>query len=368
MGVVMKKGVDMKKFGLIVAVMLFILPIHAHATASLGTISNGQITAYSSPGGNVELKFQFFNKGDENLNIKITYELLNQGTKYDLTENGKNIYVMSAPYPSTFMDTLEIILPPLTGNPVSNNVKEWIALDSGGSYAEVRSAYLYVKIPEKDIHSNPYKIKLVATAEYSSGKTADNRTIQRTVGQQREYIITLYNDARRVGLVPDTTDSDDDGLTDNDEMNKYHTNPYKKDTDEDGISDGDEVKAGTDPLDPKSTGKSKLSGRPNAQNYNMLNRSVKEYATEDANINEDITNSNNLNENTPENSGLKENPQDLNPSNADNQATADKDNKNAITGLATDTPSQAPVNIITAVIIIIGAAIIYRILKGKGYR
>lgn len=48
-------------------------------------------------------------------------------------------------------------------------------------------------------------------------------------------------------------DSDNDGLTDLDEINKYHTNPNRPDTDGDGINDGDEVnKYHTNPNDPNS--------------------------------------------------------------------------------------------------------------------
>ncbi len=48
------------------------------------------------------------------------------------------------------------------------------------------------------------------------------------------------------------TDSDGDGLSDNDETSTYKTDPYKYDTDGDGIGDGEEVAKGTDPLTPNS--------------------------------------------------------------------------------------------------------------------
>jgi hypothetical protein len=44
------------------------------------------------------------------------------------------------------------------------------------------------------------------------------------------------------------TDSDGDGLFDDDETSVYHTNPSIADTDGDGSSDGEEVYLGTDPL------------------------------------------------------------------------------------------------------------------------
>ena len=43
-------------------------------------------------------------------------------------------------------------------------------------------------------------------------------------------------------------DSDQDGLTDAEELNIYQTNPLQADSDGDGYTDGDEVRAGYNPL------------------------------------------------------------------------------------------------------------------------
>lgn len=45
-------------------------------------------------------------------------------------------------------------------------------------------------------------------------------------------------------------DSDNDGLTDYQELYIYKTNQYSADTDSDGVSDGDEISKGTDPRCP----------------------------------------------------------------------------------------------------------------------
>jgi len=50
------------------------------------------------------------------------------------------------------------------------------------------------------------------------------------------------------GTDPFKADTDNDGLNDGDEVQKYKTNPMKADTDSDGAKDGAEVKAGTNPL------------------------------------------------------------------------------------------------------------------------
>lgn len=50
--------------------------------------------------------------------------------------------------------------------------------------------------------------------------------------------------------LPEIEDADKDGLTDQDEITKYHTDPLDMDTDGDGLSDGSEVNTHkTDPLD-----------------------------------------------------------------------------------------------------------------------
>jgi len=56
----------------------------------------------------------------------------------------------------------------------------------------------------------------------------------------------------QLGTNPNNPDTDGDGLTDGDEVNKYHTNPLLPDTDGDLIPDGVEIQTGTNPLDPKS--------------------------------------------------------------------------------------------------------------------
>jgi outer membrane protein OmpA-like peptidoglycan-associated protein len=59
--------------------------------------------------------------------------------------------------------------------------------------------------------------------------------------------LTFYLDDRKEAIQPAVPvaavpkDSDDDGLSDEDEINIYNTDPFNPDTDGDGLSDGDEV-------------------------------------------------------------------------------------------------------------------------------
>jgi hypothetical protein len=53
---------------------------------------------------------------------------------------------------------------------------------------------------------------------------------------------------------PLDADSDDDGLNDGDELNVYLTEPLDDDSDDDGLNDGDEVALGTSPNAPDDDG------------------------------------------------------------------------------------------------------------------
>ena len=66
-------------------------------------------------------------------------------------------------------------------------------------------------------------------------------------------INTATDNATNTSVDLHNIDTDNDGLSDYDEINIYHTSPYLEDTDSDGIPDGVEVKNGTDPNCP--TGK-----------------------------------------------------------------------------------------------------------------
>jgi hypothetical protein len=82
--------------------------------------------------------------------------------------------------------------------------------------------------------------------DYSNG----NHTIEFRAYNGQEYSNTLsYNT-----IILIDKDSDDDGLTDSEEINIYGTDPNDPDTDGDGIWDGKEVKGNqtTDPLDEDS--------------------------------------------------------------------------------------------------------------------
>ena len=82
-------------------------------------------------------------------------------------------------------------------------------------------------------------------------------------GNQQQKIVSKFIDSDNDGLSDSdeimkyhtglaSRDTDGDGLTDGDEVNKYGTDPLDYDTDNDGYSDGWEIQNGYDPLNPNS--------------------------------------------------------------------------------------------------------------------
>lgn len=82
--------------------------------------------------------------------------------------------------------------------------------------------------------TNPLKL------DTDGGTIADGLEIER-----RTDPLVASDDVEKA---PDDTDRD--GLTDNDEINRYKTDPRKMDTDRGTVADGLEVERGTNPLDP----------------------------------------------------------------------------------------------------------------------
>jgi len=57
------------------------------------------------------------------------------------------------------------------------------------------------------------------------------------------------DEVSQYGTDPTNSDTDGDRLSDAEEISEYDTDPLERDTDGDGASDGREIDAGTDPLD-----------------------------------------------------------------------------------------------------------------------
>ncbi len=84
---------------------------------------------------------------------------------------------------------------------------------------------------------------------HASGKLGLNFYFGRSGSDDDDGDGLTNAEEERLGTDPEKFDTDGDGLSDGDEVLKYHTDPLKFDTDGDGLSDGDEVlKYHTDPL------------------------------------------------------------------------------------------------------------------------
>jgi hypothetical protein len=67
--------------------------------------------------------------------------------------------------------------------------------------------------------------------------------------------LTDGNEVNTHGTSPTNGDTDGDGLSDGEEVTTYRTDPLTPDSDGDGLSDGDEATVhGTNPLNPDSDG------------------------------------------------------------------------------------------------------------------
>lgn len=82
------------------------------------------------------------------------------------------------------------------------------------------------------------------------------------------YIATLDEDnddlsnadERVAGTDPNNADTDNDGLEDGEEVNKYESDPLEEDTDGDGLKDGDDVDEGGSPTEEDTDGDGLLDG------------------------------------------------------------------------------------------------------------
>jgi hypothetical protein len=82
----------------------------------------------------------------------------------------------------------------------------------------------------------------------SSQNTPNNNISSKPFNSSDPDSDGLNNDIENfAGTDPYLEDTDEDGLSDYQEMMIYNTNPLEKDTDLDGVEDGEELKLGTDP-------------------------------------------------------------------------------------------------------------------------
>jgi hypothetical protein len=95
---------------------------------------------------------------------------------------------------------------------------------------------------EKKMIVIPIIVAVLVSAVFSSACIGGRDTTISTPKEQFTQSDTVTTTTSK------NLDSDEDGLSDWDEVNVYGTDPHKKDTDDDGLDDGKEIKIGTNPL------------------------------------------------------------------------------------------------------------------------
>ena len=110
-----------------------------------------------------------------------------------------------------------------------------------------RSSFIYADVPVTDYagQTNDLVFKLVSRGETNAVVAVDQIVI--VVNSDADGDGLSNDQEQTLGTNPLCYDTDDDGLSDGDEVNIYATNPRLRDTDGDGVSDGQELAAGTNP-------------------------------------------------------------------------------------------------------------------------
>lgn len=107
----------------------------------------------------------------------------------------------------------------------------------------------------KLFNADDYVVTLTVENDWDSSSSSDDSSkpdettpseddIKTDVGQTNDLWVIAYGE---YDAAENTIDSDDDGLSDGDELNIYGTVPIDYDTDDDDINDGDEIALGFDP-------------------------------------------------------------------------------------------------------------------------
>ena len=117
----------------------------------------------------------------------------------------------------------------------SYSLTEKVAFEVSGGYNLTGTDNLDVTTTDSK-NDNYWSILLALTTKIEGGSDdADNDGL-------------TNDEEKQLGTDPKNPDTDGDGLTDGEEVNKYQTNPNKEDSDGDGLTDADEVrKYSTDP-------------------------------------------------------------------------------------------------------------------------
>jgi outer membrane protein OmpA-like peptidoglycan-associated protein/outer membrane protein W len=114
---------------------------------------------------------------------------------------------------------------------------------------------------EKIYHTNPNNADTDGDGLSDGEEVNRYKTDPRKVDSDGDGL-TDGDEVRIYGTNPNLVDTDADGLSDGSEVLQYHTNPLKADTDDDGLTDGEEVlRYKTNPLKPDTDGDGLTDGQ-----------------------------------------------------------------------------------------------------------
>jgi len=99
----------------------------------------------------------------------------------------------------------------------------------------------------KNLLSRSLSNQSSASAFWEEAKKADAKLAKQLQKTDKDLDGLSDEQEKRLGLNPNSIDTDGDGLFDYQEINLYKTDPKNGDTDGDGMADGSEVIRGRDP-------------------------------------------------------------------------------------------------------------------------
>ncbi|HYW34003.1 MAG TPA: OmpA family protein, partial [Balneolaceae bacterium] len=92
---------------------------------------------------------------------------------------------------------------------------------------------------KKTLHFLVVLMVIFAGGTLQYGCSSSKKATKSTLDSDHDGLTNAQE--KKIGTNPHKADTDGDGLTDGQEVNKYHTNPTNPDTDGDGLTDGQEV-------------------------------------------------------------------------------------------------------------------------------
>ena len=111
---------------------------------------------------------------------------------------------------------------------------------NAGFFQNVRNIFRSAITPQEDQTPEPPKPVVVTSVVVQRLEQVSSELKQAS----QDTGVVSQNELDRI-----VKDADGDGITDYQEIEALHTDPFKKDTDGDGVNDGIEVRQGTNPLD-----------------------------------------------------------------------------------------------------------------------